>query len=269
MKGVRLSPILFVAILAGLSACEKSTAVVPTLLTDSTLAADVATTSGDALAAGIENMIGNELAGSLSNLEASPMSNLTTSAPTVVRTRTCFDANGVAVANCLPLTSVRKIVTHVTVDGSRSRTDTVKGNTRTFTGAVHRISNDTVVRNFNAATTPVEVSRTHSDLTTAHDTTTFTEGDVTRVVRESAIDSVKAVTFALPHLTNPFPISGSIARVDTVSMILTKGTHTESRQAVRTMRVTFPPDAQGNVVLTINGKTCNLNLVTHAVTGCL
>jgi hypothetical protein len=32
--------------------------------------------------------------------------------------------------------------------------------------------------------------------------------------------------------------------------------------------VDFPADAQGNVVLHVNDKTCNLNLVTHTVTGC-
>jgi hypothetical protein len=32
--------------------------------------------------------------------------------------------------------------------------------------------------------------------------------------------------------------------------------------------VDYPADAQGNVVLHINDKTCNLNLTTHAVTNC-
>ena len=31
---------------------------------------------------------------------------------------------------------------------------------------------------------------------------------------------------------------------------------------------TIAADAQGNVTLTVNGKTCNLNLVTHHVSNC-
>ncbi len=41
-----------------------------------------------------------------------------------------------------------------------------------------------------------------------------------------------------------------------------------TRDVQRRAEVTFPADAQGNVVLTVNDLTCNLNLVTHAVTGC-
>ncbi len=41
-----------------------------------------------------------------------------------------------------------------------------------------------------------------------------------------------------------------------------------TRDVQRRAEVTFPADAQGNVVLTVNDLACNLNLVTHAVTGC-
>jgi hypothetical protein len=46
------------------------------------------------------------------------------------------------------------------------------------------------------------------------------------------------------------------------------GSRTESREIVRKLQVDFPADAQGNVVLKINDKTCNLNLVTHVVSNC-
>jgi hypothetical protein len=32
--------------------------------------------------------------------------------------------------------------------------------------------------------------------------------------------------------------------------------------------VTFPADSQGNVTITINNKTCTLNLVTRTITNC-
>ena len=43
---------------------------------------------------------------------------------------------------------------------------------------------------------------------------------------------------------------------------------TREREAVWTIRVSFPADAQGNVVLQVNDKTCNLNLVTRPVSNC-
>ena len=57
-------------------------------------------------------------------------------------------------------------------------------------------------------------------------------------------------------------------RVDSIHATFTKGSLSESRDVVRTVEVDFPADAQGNVVLKVNGKTCNLNLVHHKVTAC-
>jgi len=41
-----------------------------------------------------------------------------------------------------------------------------------------------------------------------------------------------------------------------------------TRDFTKRIEVDFPADAQGNVVLKIDAKVCNLNLVTHAVTNC-
>ena len=67
---------------------------------------------------------------------------------------------------------------------------------------------------------------------------------------------------------NPFPISGSIVRVDSLHVVATQEGETREREVVWTIRVSFPADAQGNVVLQVNDKTCNLNLVTRAVSNC-
>ena len=262
MKRNRLFP-LFVAASAAaiLSACESSTDVA--LMNDATITADVAASAGDAIALSVANMVANETAAALSNLEAAPTANLNDNALSYTRTRTCLDVNGAVVAGCSPMASVRKIATHVVMNGTRSGASA--DDTKSWTGAVHRVSDDTVTRVFTGTT---ETSRVHADVSTGNDTTTFTEGTFSRKVVEAVLDSVKQVTWTVPRSTNPWPVSGSIKRTATVKVTVTKGDRTETRDVVRTITVTFPPDAQGNVVMTINGKTCNLNLTTHAVTAC-
>ena len=247
---------------AALAACNIDNAAKLTLA-DSTVTNDVAVSTGDAMATHVETMVGNETSGSFAGLMAGdpiPMS-LATS---VNRTTTCYDVNGVAVTNCLPLASVRKIVSHAIVGGTRARTDTINTRVRSFTGAFHRIVDDTTTRVFTGAT---ETSRVHNGRATAHDTTLFTEGEASRAATEAAVDSVRGVAWAVPR--GAYPTAGYIVRIDTANIVLTKGTQTVSRSVVRTAKVTFPPDAQGNVALTINGKTCTLNLVTHKVSACI
>lgn len=55
---------------------------------------------------------------------------------------------------------------------------------------------------------------------------------------------------------------------DTSCATITRGSDTQTRSFNRAVPVTFPADNQGNVTLTVNDKTCQLNLVTHAVTNC-
>jgi hypothetical protein len=85
---------------------------------------------------------------------------------------------------------------------------------------------------------------------------------------EVAHDSIKAITFALPRSSNPYPTSGSIVRVDSVHVTITAADKSVTKDLVRNVQVIFPADAQGNVTLIVNAKTCSLNLVTHAVTNC-
>lgn len=269
-------PVGLLAAVLTFAACSDSMSTRFILANDEVVTADVAASAGDAISTTIENMTFNEGAASLaiagSNVvaaTATATANANTNTLTYSRTRTCYDAAGAVVNNCTPLSSVRKIVTHVTADGTRSGTSTTTGGaTANWTGAVHRVANDTLQRVFNTAQPPVETSRIHSDLSTARDTTTFTHGDFTRVASEAANDTVKAVTFNLPRSQNPWPVSGKIVRAVTVHVVATKGDRTETRDVKRTVTVTFPADAQGNVVMTVNDKTCNLNLVTHAVTNC-
>jgi hypothetical protein len=262
-----LAPLAIAVAAVSFAACgDEPTDAASALFNDSTVTLDVAASAGDAIAFALGTMAGDETtAGGEAELGGGASASLAAE-PNITRTRTCYDANGTVVANCIPFASVRKIVTHATITGSRSGSRSTEGGpTSTWTGSVHRESNDTTVRTFNGTT---EVSRTHTDLIVGHDTTVFTEGDMTRIASESARDSVKAIKFNLPRSTNPYPVSGSVVRVDTVKVSITKGSATFSKSIVRTVEVDFPADAQGNVVLKVNAKTCNLNLVTKVVSGC-
>src|SRR5262249_27260054 len=132
---------------------------------DDTVTNDIAASSGDAIASGVETMAANEDAATM------PSSGVEAAAPNLSfsRLRTCYDGTGTVVPNCSPMSSVRKIITHVSVDGSRSGSVSVTGgNTTSWSGAVHRVADDTITRNFNGST---EQSRTHDAVGMAHDTT--------------------------------------------------------------------------------------------------
>ena len=263
MPGIRLSVLIAAAVAT--AGCADST-VPSSLLDDREVTADVAATSGDAIAQAVGTMIGNQMDGGMTFVagERDAAHDVTHN-----RTRTCFDAAGAVVAGCSPMSSVRKIATRATVDGTRSGTRTTTGGaTVTWTGAVHRVHHDTLTRTFTTAQPPVETSRSHTGVSTGNDTTSFADGTVSRTVTEASVDSVRAVTWNLPRSSNPWPVSGSIVRNTTVKVVVTRDSKTETRNLTRRVQVTFPADAQGNVTLLINDKTCNLNLETRRVTNC-
>src|SRR4051812_8752762 len=261
MRSARIAIPAAIALFA-FAACDNP-ADVP--FDDVAVTQDVAAASGDAAANMVEIMVGNETAAGggaeIGGAQAAPTTDFSVS-----RTRTCQDAAGATVQNCLPFSSVRKIITAATISGSRSSTRTnASGATVTWTGIVHRSSNDTTSRVFSGAT---ETSRVHAGNGIAHDTTTFTDGVFIRKLSETALDSVKALTFNLPRSSNPYPVSGSIVRRSAATVAITKADKSVSRDLTHRVEVLFPADAQGNVTLKIDAKTCQLNLVTHAVTNC-
>jgi hypothetical protein len=250
------------AAVLGLAACGKDGTAPASLIDDVVVTADVASAAGDAIATDLETLLGNETYALLPAAGISfDLFGVSGNNFTVNRTRTCYDAADAVVANCSPLTT-RKVVTHVSVDGTRTGTN--------FTGIVHRVRDLTVTRNFNTAVAPVEVSRTHDGAGASHDTLTFANAttNVTRVHSEASTDSVRGVTWTLPRATNPWPVSGTVIRNIAVHVAVDTPTRHETRDVTRRIVVDFPADAQGNVVLHVNDKTCNLNLVTHTVTGC-
>src|SRR3954471_7911736 len=84
------------------------------LFDDSAVTADVAASAGDAVAIMLGTMVDNETFASTDAPPAfaapHPASNIN-----VVRSRTCYDASNVAVANCLPFSSVRMMVIAATI----------------------------------------------------------------------------------------------------------------------------------------------------------
>jgi len=253
--------------LVGLGACKENTSPTASLISDSTITSDVANSSGDAMATDVATMLTNE---TQATLAAPPAFGLfgPERSTSWSGSRTCYDSTGTVVAGCSPMSSVREIVTAYALNGSRTDTNSVTGgSTIIFSGAVHRTGNDTLTRNFTGST---ETSRTHSGLATSHDTTAFSNSgtSVSRTHDESAADSVRGVTWNLPHSTNPFPVAGYIVRVDTVHSTFTNPTKSQSTTEVKVVKITFPADSQGNVTHTIDSKTCTLNLVTHKVANC-
>jgi hypothetical protein len=258
MKRSTLKYLVMAGAAIGLAACSDSTT--PSLISDTQLTADVAASTGDAAATTVENLVLNETNVALPTAMPSPGFDVLGSPPAIVRSRTCYDASNAVVASCTPLSSVVKIVFHWTEDGSRSGAN--------FTGVVHRVRDVTVTRNFNSAVPPVEVSRTHSGVGTANDTAAFNNGTINRTVVEAASDSIQGVTWNLPRANNPFPISGKLVRNVAIHATFQSANRTETRDVTKRIEVDFPADAQGNVVLKLDAKTCNLNLVTHAVSNC-
>lgn len=258
---MRTTHLLRLSAAAGLvlfAACSKDTTA-PSLIDQTTLTTDVASSAGDGIALDVTSIAGNETAAGL----APPAAGASAMGDSVswTRTRTCFDSTGTSVS-CVPLSAVRTIVTHWSFSGVRN--DTAE-NGAVFSGDVERVADDTMFRNFTAGT---ETSRTHDGVATGSDTSSFAGPNVARTYDESAIDSVDAVTWNLPRLNNPFPVSGMIVRNVSVHATFESANRSQTTDVTKRVEVDFPADAQGNVVLKIDGKTCNLNLVTRHVSNC-
>jgi hypothetical protein len=264
MKQNKLIHLGLIAAAAAFTACSDNSGPVQ-IVTDQQLNADVAAASGDAIASDVSELITNE---SFAGMPAPPVSDVVGFPPgvNVVRTRTCFDAQNVAQAACNATTTASVLLT-MTVDGSFSRSNTGPHGSETMSIGLHRARTLTI-----SGLLGTETSRTHDGVGTSADTTSFsgTNDQTTRArtMTEASLDSVVAIVFNLPHATNPWPVSGKVVRNVSGSVVVTGGPNPGTRTFTRRVEVTFPADAQGNVTITINTKTCTLNLVTHAVVNC-
>ena len=251
--------------LAGLvlaAACSDSTG--NSLTSDSELSADLVATAGDAIARDVQELVANEMfVGAALPNSTPPQPLFTPPSWNVVRSRTCYDAQQQEQAQC-DATTTASIVFTVAIDGSVERQHTGPRGTENVTITVHRDRELTI-----SGLAGTETFRVHDGFGSSADTATFagTHDGVshTRIIRETSNDTTEAVRFNLPHSTIPWPVSGRIIRNSAGTVDITVGDRHETRSFARRIVVTFPADNQGNVPITINERSCTLNLVTRAV----
>ncbi len=236
---------------AGLAACSSTTA--PGSVSDTSLAADLAASAGDAIATDVTQMIGNEQYGGFTAPALAGAAAATDSTSfTASRTRTCYDAQGGVVTCGQGLTS--SMVITLQLDGTRIGDG--------FTAIIHRQRHDSI-----SGLGATSTARTHNGFGSSQDTLSFASDTLARTADILAADTVTDLVFQLPHASNPWPVSGQIIRNLNATFTLT-GPQTSTRTISRRVVVTFPADAEGNVSIQVGTMTCNLNLVTHRVTGC-
>jgi len=234
------------AAVAGLVACTELNA--PSDVTDTQMAADLAASSGDAIATDVGQAVLNE--GSFAGAAGWNAAGMAEDSVSWTRTRTCYDAQDAEVVCGSGAVSMRVTATF---DGTVQRDN--------FTGVIHRTRDITITGLGSGSTT-----RTHNGVGTSNDTTNFTGTRGTRFARESASDSIIDLVFQLPHASNPWPVSGQIVRNVDANITLTRPDNTTITRTIdRRVVVTFPADAQGNVAIQVGDLSCTLNLVTHRV----
>jgi len=95
-----------------------------------------------------------------------------------------------------------------------------------------------------------------------HQMSTYTVNSVERIFDHTAHDTLTAVVFQMPRMTNPFPLSGSIIR--NVTTVFTAGSDT--RTVTRRFVVTF--NGTGVATLQDGALTCDLDLALRTVSNC-
>ena len=259
MRCARIAvPAAFILALAG---CGDRPTVVPDvpLVDEEALTRDVALSAADAFSYLIDNLRGHEEWVSRGPPYAV---HATTDRSWIVgRINECYDAAGARVSMCLPFASVRMFVTDGFMDGTRRSPST---STVSWAGVLHHVINDTTARIFTGGT---ETARVHNGFESSHDTTVFVDS-LHRRLAETTVDSVKGLTFQLPHAPRALPVSGSIVRRVVGRVEITREGTSVTHDFTRRIEVTFPADADGSVVATIDGKACRLRLREFVPTGC-
>ena len=148
--------------LLALGACSESTSPSASLIDQTTLTTDVASSSGDAIAADVQVVSTDEgFAGLAAPIDLAPA----TDSVSYTRVRTCYDSTGTSTA--CGTSAVRKAALFVSFSWARHDT---AANGAVFLGAVKRVAYDTLFRNYTGTT---ETSRTHDGVSTGTDTTSF------------------------------------------------------------------------------------------------
>jgi hypothetical protein len=257
MRTITLLRLSTAAGLVFFAACSKDTTS-PSLIDQTTLTTDVASSAGDAIATDVNGLTLAEASGGLAAQIMRAPASVTGDSLSWSFTKTCFDSTGAGTA--CGTAAVRKIAVHWTFTGFR---DDTAENGAVFTGDVARSAYDTLTRNFTGST---EVSRTHDGNSVGSDTSSFVGPNVTRTYNEAGTDSVDAVTFNVPRSQFLYPASGRIIRNVSAEATFKSATETQTTNVAKRVEVDF----NGTVVATlkVDGKTCDLNLMTHRVSNC-
>ena len=248
-----------VAAAVAFAGCSDSTNPTINTVTDAQVAADLANTTGDAIATDVTELISDDIAvpAPAFNLDNPPGVN-------VVRSRTCY-GGGQVQAQCDAQTT-DSVRISIQIDGSVSRSNTTPHGSESMSSSFHRARTLSIT-----GLTGTETSRTHNAVGSGSDTTMFSgttdSTSRSRTLTTAGTDSVIGLVFTLPHANHPWPTAGQIIRNVSGKVVIT-GPHAGERTFSRRVVVTFPADAQGNVQIQIDNKSCQLNLVTHAVTSC-
>jgi hypothetical protein len=280
------NPMLTVAAMflaAGAVACSSDLAG-PPALDDAQINADVATTSGDAVASQVAgftddvtaagsftivspsynvNVTGNGTSGQPSFAAVAP--NCSYTAPrytctatteqglTVTRSFAFYDANGGSLQT-FDSTKVESVNFQAQVDGSFQR-DIV------WTAGVHRNRNLTV-----SGLISLKPQRKWNGVGAGADTVSHIGLDGIRTLAGTAHDTVTNVLMPGKAAPSQIPLSGTVVVATDYTASLQGATGTASKQVTRRVVVTF--DGTVTPQLKVGTLTCVLHLDTHRVDGC-
>lgn len=255
----------FVTVLA---ACGDSTAPQTSTLSDAQVAADVAATSGDAIAGAVADFANDAGA---AGIAAATAANCPYDAATKTHVCSRTTERGLAVTRTYQFRDASGTPTQsydaantASIFFTRAAEGTVTATTEsgaTGSSATHRSAQRTVTGLLGD-----ETQRVWNGSGESHDTTDYTGPGGTRHYAGAATETARDVVLKLPRASFPYPASGTISR--TVSFTLTvSGARDVTRTVSRTVVATF--NGTNLVPLGVNGfATCTLNLDTGKVSGC-
>lgn len=270
---------------AGAVACSSDLAG-PPAIDDAQINADVAATSGDAVAsqvgsftdditaAGSFTMVAPSYNLNVPGYGTSGHPNFSTVAPncsyatatgrytctatteqgmTVARSFAFYDANGGSLQT-YDSTKVESVNFQAQIDGSFQR-DLV------WTAAVHRTRNNTV-----SGLISMKPQRKWNGVGAGADTLSHMGLDGIRTLAGTVVDTVTNVVMPGKAAASQVPLSGTVVVVANYTASLQSTTGAASKQVTRRVVVTF--DGTVTPKLQIGTFTCTLHLDTHTVDGC-
>ncbi len=268
-----------------LAACSSDRSLAPsgTVLTDTQVNADLASTGGSASVTDLKDRDDYlVLAGMIADHPASapapqadgapptasapkPVCTYTSStgrwncAPftdshglTITRSYAYFDAAGAPMERFNNLTTSK---VNYQTDKHGSVGDGVK-----FSGVTHRTSNQTT-----SGLLGTETTRVWDGYGLSADTVTYRDSTSVRHYAGVRLDTLKAVTYAHPRTTGSYPLSGQTIQVANYTVTST-GRSTETRSVSRRVVITYNGTDQAR--LQSGSVTCTLHLDTGKVDGC-